>query len=131
MIAGSVGLIVALALVTRAFYIHQAGMLVPIYLFIFIAFFAFSQGAVIWVFIAEIFPNEVRAYGQTVGSSTHWIMAALISFSFPMITEMFGGAAAFGFFTVMMICQLIFAWKFMPETRGRALEDMDRVIISH
>ncbi|MBX2954329.1 MAG: sugar porter family MFS transporter [Leadbetterella sp.] len=131
MIAGSAGLILSLALVTQAFYRHEAGMMVPIYLFMFIAFFAFSQGAVIWVFIAEIFPNEVRAYGQTLGSSTHWIMAALISFSFPMITETFGGAAAFGFFTVMMICQLLFAWKIMPETKGKSLEDMDTIIISH
>lgn len=131
MIVGSLGLILSLTLVTHAFYTHQDGMMVPIYLFMFIAFFAFSQGAVIWVFIAEIFPNEVRAYGQTVGSSTHWIMAALISFSFPMITESFGGAAAFGFFTVMMICQLIFAWKIMPETKGKALEDMNTVVIAH
>lgn len=131
MTVGSVGLIIALTLVTQAFYRNEGGIMVPIYLFTFIAFFAFSQGAVIWVFIAEIFPNEVRAYGQTIGSSTHWIMAALISFSFPMITERFGGAAAFGFFTVMMICQLIFAWKIMPETKGKALEEMDTIIISH
>lgn len=131
MIVGSVGLIIALTLVTQAFYRNEGGIMVPIYLFTFIAFFAFSQGAVIWVFIAEIFPNDVRAYGQTIGSSTHWIMAAVISFSFPMITEKFGGAAAFGFFTVMMVCQFIFAWKIMPETKGKALEEMDTIIISH
>lgn len=131
MIVGSVGLIISLALVTQSFYRNEGGIMVPIYLFMFIAFFAFSQGAVIWVFIAEIFPNEVRAYGQTIGSSTHWIMAALISFSFPMITETFGGAAAFGFFTIMMICQLLFALKLMPETKGKSLEDMDTIIISH
>lgn len=131
MTLGSVGLIISLTLVTQAFYRNEGGIMVPVYLFTFIAFFAFSQGAVIWVFIAEIFPNDVRAYGQTIGSSTHWIMAAVISFSFPMITEKFGGAAAFGFFTVMMVCQLIFAWKFMPETKGKALEDMDTIIISH
>lgn len=131
MIIGSAGLIISLALVTQSFYRNEGGIMVPIYLFMFIAFFAFSQGAVIWVFIAEIFPNEVRAYGQTIGSSTHWIMAALISFSFPMITETFGGAAAFGFFTLMMVCQFIFAWKVMPETKGKSLEDMDTIIISH
>ena len=131
MIIGSAGLILSLALVTQAFYRGEGGIVVPVYLFMFIAFFAFSQGAVIWVFIAEIFPNEVRAYGQTIGSSTHWVMAALISFSFPMITETFGGAAAFGFFTLMMVCQFIFAWKIMPETKGKTLEDMDTIIISH
>ena len=131
MIVGSIGLIVSLALVTQSFYRNEGGIMVPVYLFMFIAFFAFSQGAVIWVFIAEIFPNEVRAYGQTIGSSTHWIMAAIISFSFPMITETFGGAAAFGFFTTMMICQLFFALKLMPETKGKSLEDMDTIIISH
>jgi len=97
-------------------------MVVPLMLFLYIAFFAFSQGAVIWVFIAEIFPTEVRAKGQTLGSFTHWLMAALIAFSFPYIAEKLGGGHTFLIFTVMMVFQLLFVIYMMPETRGKTLE---------
>lgn len=125
MIIGSVGLIITLGLVSGAFYKESfGGMSVPIYLFIYIAFFAFSQGAVIWVFISEIFPNEVRASGQSLGSFTHWFMAALIAFSFPSITEKFGGGTTFLFFALMMVLQLIFVLRIMPETKGKTLEQI-------
>ena len=122
MALGSVGLILSLVLVAQAFFRNSLGGLVPFYLFLFIASFAFSQGAVIWVFISEIFPNEVRAYGQALGSFTHWIMAAAISFSFPYISATFGGGLTFSFFALMMVCQLLFVWKLMPETKGTSLE---------
>jgi sugar porter (SP) family MFS transporter len=132
MLIGSVGLIISLSLVAHAFYTEDfSGFNVPVYLFAFIAFFAFSQGAVIWVFISEIFPNEVRASGQALGSFTHWIMAAVIAFSFPYIAERFGGGHTFLFFAVMMVLQLIFAWKMMPETKGTSLEHVDDVLILH
>jgi sugar porter (SP) family MFS transporter len=132
MLIGSVGLIISLSLVSFAFYTEDfSGFNVPVYLFAFIAFFAFSQGAVIWVFISEIFPNEVRASGQALGSFTHWIMAAAIAFSFPYIAERFGGGHTFLFFAVMMVLQLIFAWKMMPETKGTSLEHVDDVLILH
>ncbi|MDP5122159.1 MAG: sugar porter family MFS transporter [Spirosomaceae bacterium] len=125
MFVGSFGLIAALSLVAQSYFTgNQSGMTVPIFLFIYIAFFAFSQGAVIWVFIAEIFPNEVRAYGQALGSFTHWFMAAIISFTFPFIAETFGGGFTFSFFAVMMIFQLFFVWKVMPETKGTSLENI-------
>ncbi len=128
MLIGSVGLIITLGLVARAFYSEQfAG--VPVFLFAYIAFFAFSQGAVIWVFISEIFPNEVRGKGQSLGSFTHWIMAALISFSFPVIAEQFGGGPVFTFFTIMMILQLLFVWWVMPETMGRSLEELEERVV--
>jgi hypothetical protein len=95
------------------------------------AFFAFSQGAVIWVFISEIFPNQVRAKGQTLGSGTHWIMAALITFSFPYFAEKFGGGYTFLFFTVMMLLQLLFVWKLMPETKGKSLENIEQTLTMH
>jgi hypothetical protein len=91
----------------------------------YIAFFAFSQGAVIWVFISEIFPNKVRAKGQTLGSTTHWVMAALIAFSFPYLAEKTGGGNVFLFFSIMMCIQLVFVWKLMPETKGIALEQLE------
>ncbi|HEY0772244.1 MAG TPA: MFS transporter, partial [Sphingobacteriaceae bacterium] len=125
MLIGSFGLIVTLGLVANAFYSQNfSGFAVPVYLFLYIAFFAFSQGAVIWVFISEIFPNEVRAKGQALGSFTHWLMATIIAFTFPYFTERLGGGNSFMLFTVMMVLQLVFVWKVMPETKGKSLEDV-------
>lgn len=122
---GSIGLIVTLGLVARAFYIEEfSGMTVPLLLFAYIAFFGFSQGAVIWVFISEIFPNEVRASGQALGSFTHWFMAAIITFTFPYLSEQIGGGNTFLFFTIMMVLQLLFVWRIMPETKGTSIEQI-------
>ncbi|MBD0259944.1 MAG: sugar porter family MFS transporter [Cytophagales bacterium] len=129
MLVGSVGLIVTLGLVAYAFYNEQTGYAVPVYLFVYIAFFAFSQGAVIWVFISEIFPNEVRANGQALGSFTHWFMAAVIAFTFPYIAETLGGGNTFLFFCVMMVLQLLFVWRMMPETKGTSLEQIGRNVV--
>src|SRR3990170_139418 len=126
MIVGSLGCIATLALVARSFYAEDfSGYAVPVYLFLFIAFFAFSQGAVIWVFISEIFPNEVRSKGQALGSFTHWLMASVIAFTFPWITDTLGGGNTFMLFSVMMVLQLIFVWRIMPETKGKSLEQLD------
>jgi sugar porter (SP) family MFS transporter len=132
MLIGSFGLILTLGLVSYSFYTKSFnGYFVPIYLMGFIAFFAFSQGAVIWVFISEIFPNQVRAKGQTLGSFTHWVLAALIAFSFPYFAEKLGGGNTFLFFTVMMVLQLLFVWKMMPETKGKSLEQIEHTLIGH
>ncbi|MFT6205275.1 MAG: sugar porter (SP) family MFS transporter [Spirosomataceae bacterium] len=124
MFVGSLGLIAALALASEAFFSERTGIAVPVYLFMFIAFFAFSQGAVIWVFISEIFPNSVRAHGQSLGSFTHWIMAAIIAYIFPYFAQTFGGGITFAFFAVMMVLQLLFVMKMMPETKGKSLEEL-------
>jgi len=125
MLIGSFGLIAALALVSLSFYAENPnGLAITAYLMIYIAFFAFSQGAVIWVFIAEIFPNEVRAKGQTLGSLTHWVMAAIITFFFPMLSERLGGGNTFLIFVGFMVLQLLFVWKLMPETKGKSLEQI-------
>jgi len=132
MLVGSVGLIATLGLVARAFYSQQfGGVLVPVLLFVYIAFFAFSQGAVIWVFISEIFPNAVRAKGQALGSSTHWVMATVIAFTFPWFSEHLVGGNTFAFFCGMMVLQLIFVLRFMPETKGTSLEQVDKALIMH
>ena len=132
MLIGSFGLIATLALVAWSFYAaHFNGFAVPLFLFIYIAFFAFSQGAVIWVFISEIFPNQIRAKGQTLGSTTHWVMAAIIAFSFPYLAEKAGGGNTFLFFCIMMCLQLIFVWKLMPETKGRSLEQIEYTLVVH
>ena len=127
---GSFGYIASLGAVTWAFaryggeFDRAGGLVVLVGLLAFQASHAFSQGAVIWVFISEIFPNAVRAKGQALGSFTHWIMAAAVSWTFPMAAAR-SGAAAFGFFTAMMALQLVFALAIMPETRGGTLEDIE------
>jgi sugar porter (SP) family MFS transporter len=132
MLIGSAGLILSLGFVSYAFFTRDfSGNLVTICLLMYIAFFAFSQGAVIWVFISEIFPNAVRAKGQTLGSFTHWAMAALITFSFPYLAEKLGGGDIFAFFSVMMCLQFLFVWKKMPETKGRSLEQMEGALLVH
>ncbi|MFD1787852.1 sugar porter family MFS transporter [Sphingomonas floccifaciens] len=100
------------------------GTLILAGLLAFIAAFAMSQGAVIWVFISEVFPSAVRGKGQALGSTTHWVMAALITWAFPVFAASVGGWV-FAFFGAMMLLQLGWAWRFMPETNGIALEDMD------
>ena len=125
LLIGSVGMIVFLALTAAAF--RNPGVSDPNvvwFLIGFIAFFAFSQGAVIWVFISEIFPNSVRSQGASLGSFTHWIMAAAISYAFPVIVNSGpnGGYHSFLFYTVMMVLHLFFVWRFLPETKGKSLE---------
>jgi sugar porter (SP) family MFS transporter len=127
LITGSLGMSVCLGLVARTFYTQDfSGVGLLIYLLIYIMFFAFSTGAVIWVLIAEIFPNNVRGKGQSLGSFTHWFFAALITFLFPVIEKMsqYGVGNAFMFFSVMMIIQVIVVWRYFPETKGRTLEEL-------
>jgi sugar porter (SP) family MFS transporter len=132
MLIGSFGLIATLGFVALNFYSQNpGGLLITICLLVYIAFFAFSQGAVIWVFISEIFPNQVRAKGQTLGSFTHWCMAALITFSFPPLIEKLGLGNIFLFFSVMMVIQLLFVWKIMPETKGKSLEQIEHNLVLH
>lgn len=128
LVIGSIGMIVFLALTAYAFNTHASGSSVIIYLIGFIAFFAFSQGAVIWVFISEIFPNSVRSQGGSLGSFTHWIMAAIISWTFPIIVEgsTRGGMYSFMFYSAMMLLHLIFVVKWLPETKGKSLEQIQR-----
>lgn len=130
LLIGCIGYIISLSLVSRAFFVEDfGGYTVLILLFVFIASHAIGQGAVIWVFISEIFPNEVRANGQSLGSFTHWIMAAVISNIFPYFANTFGGGPVFAFFCGMMVIQLIFILTIMPETKGVALEDMQKKLL--
>lgn len=127
MLIGSVGMVVSLGLVAQAFYFDNfTGYGIMIYLVGFIAFFAFSQGAVIWVYISEIFPNKVRGEGQALGSFTHWTMNAIVSWSFPVMASTLGGGNSFLFFSLMMVLQFVFVWKFMPETKGKSLEQIQK-----
>lgn len=127
---GSVGMVFFLSMLSKAFYTNNfsefGGYGIMMYLMGFIAFFAFSQGAVLWVVLSEIFPHKVRAQGQALGSFTHWIMAAAISWSFPVFANMpsIGGGPSFAFFAVMMVLHFFFAWKILPETKGKSLEEI-------
>jgi sugar porter (SP) family MFS transporter len=125
MIVGSVGTAACLAGVAAVFWSgRNEGMLVWL-LVGFIAFFAFSQGAVIWVYLSEVFPTAVRARGQSLGSSIHWIMNALISWGFPVVAA-HSRAAPFVFFSAMMALQLVVVVSMYPETKGVTLEEMQR-----
>ena len=132
MIIGSFGLILSLGLVSYWFFSKSTNGNDVIYLLMaYIAFFAVSQGAVIWVFISEIFPNQVRAKGQSLGSFTHWGMATIITFLFPAVRSSVPGQYIFLFFAVMMVLQLVFVLKLMPETKGTSLENMERTLTMH
>ncbi|QLG44628.1 sugar porter family MFS transporter [Costertonia aggregata] len=121
---GSVGYIISLALVAAAFIFKWEGMAVPIFLFLFIASHAIGQGAVIWVFISEVFPNHLRGSGQAFGSSVHWVLAWLIPSSIPSLFTWVGPGPVFAFFAFMMVLQLLFVKLMMPETKGVSLEQL-------
>jgi MFS family permease len=129
MYIGSVGYIVFLSLVAYAFYSGASGAWVVAMVCGFIASHAIGQGAVIWVFISEIFPNQVRDYGMSWGSGTHWVWAAIITMVTLPILKAFSPVAVFSFFAAMMVLQLVWTWRIMPETKGTSLEDMDRKVI--
>jgi MFS transporter, SP family, arabinose:H+ symporter len=124
MLFGSIGYIISLSLVAAAFFLNWGGLWVPIFLFLFIASHAIGQGAVIWVFISEIFPNRLRASGQAFGSSTHWVLAAIIPSSIPYLFSTIGPGWVFAFFAFMMVLQLMFVLFMMPETKGKSLEEL-------
>jgi sugar porter (SP) family MFS transporter len=129
MIVGSIGLIVFMSLITWSFYgRHFEGPGILIFLLGYMFFFGLSDGIVIWVFISEIFPNAIRSKGQSLGSFTHWLFAVVISWTFPVAVNnpSIGPGNVFLFFAVMMVLQLLFAWKLMPETKGRSLEQIQK-----
>ena len=124
MYIGSVGYIISLSMVAMAFALGWQGIAIPVFLFLFIAAHAIGQGTVIWVFIAEIFPNHLRASGQAFGSSVHWVLAAAIPSVVPIMFAEIGATPVFGLFAFMMVLQLIFVWRMMPETKGKTLEEL-------
>ncbi|MBC2838709.1 sugar porter family MFS transporter [Robiginitalea sp. SC105] len=128
---GSVGYIVSLALVAAAFIFNWTGLVVPIFLFLFIASHAIGQGAVIWVFISEVFPNHLRGSGQAFGCSVHWVLAWLIPSSVPFLMSWIGPGPVFGFFAFMMVLQLLFVHFMMPETKGISLEELSKRLLRH
>jgi len=131
MLVGSIGYILSLASCAVVFYMYgtdfdaTGGTIILISILVFIASHAFGQGTVIWVFLSEIFPNRVRARGQALGSFTHWFMAFIISWTFPVIAEISGGHI-FTFYAICMVGQLLWVLKVMPETKGITLEEIQK-----
>jgi SP family arabinose:H+ symporter-like MFS transporter len=125
LLVGSVGTAACLAGVATIFFTDKHQSLLLWLLIGYIAFFAFSQGAVIWVYLAEVFPNTVRAKGQSLGSFSHWFMNGLISFTFPLMAASSGGYP-FVFFSGMMVLQFFVVLFVYPETKGVSLEEMQK-----
>jgi len=126
---GSFGYIISLAGVSWAFFTGAEGGIVVAFVCAFIASHAVGQGAVIWVFISEIFPNSVRDYGMSLGSGTHWVFAAIITLLTPTVLANFSGATIFAFFSGMMVLQLLFVWGLMPETKNKSLEELEKELL--
>jgi MFS transporter, SP family, arabinose:H+ symporter len=122
---GSFGYIGSLGLTAWAFFTAHFSI-VPVCVFAFIAAHAIGQGAVIWVFISEIFPNRHRAEGQTLGSFTHWVFAALLTTFFPKMVDRYPPGQIFSFFAAMMVLQLIWVKAMVPETKGVPLEQIQQ-----
>lgn len=129
MYIGSFGYIISLSLVSCAFFFQWGGLLIPLFLFLFIAAHAIGQGAIIWVFISEIFPNHLRNAGQSFGTSVHWVLAAIIPSFVPVLFGSIGAAVVFLIFALFMVLQLLFVHFMMPETRGITLEQLSKELI--
>jgi MFS transporter, SP family, arabinose:H+ symporter len=127
LLIGAIGTAVCLGLVAFIFFTHQHQAMLVWALVAYIAFFAISQGAVIWVYISEIFPTRVRGKGQSLGSGTHWVMNAILSGVFPVIAAR-SGAYPFVFFAAMMVVQFIVVLLFFPETKRASLEELQRIL---
>ena len=132
MIIGSVGYIVSLTMVAYAFKTQGSPVFLMSFLLLFIASHAIGQGAVIWVFLSEIFPNKIRAMGQSFGASIHWVFAAIITLITPVFLDEKNGILKdapwiiFTFLAGMMFLQLIWVLTKMPETKGVSLEELEK-----
>ncbi|RED94977.1 sugar porter family MFS transporter [Marinoscillum furvescens] len=129
MYIGSLGYIISLFMVAYGFYVGSGAMFKLVFILMFIASHAIGQGSVIWIFISEIFPNRVRAYGQAWGSGTHWVFAALITLFGSVLINSFEPWFVFVFFGVFMILQLLYTHFLMPETKGKSLEQLEQELI--
>lgn len=126
---GSFGYIISLSLVACAFFFQWGGLMIPIFLFLFIASHAIGQGAIIWVYISEIFPNHLRNSGQSFGTSVHWVLAAIIPSFVPLLFGSIGAGVVFSIFAFFMVLQLLFVHFMMPETKGISLEELSNKLI--
>lgn len=129
MLIGSIGYIGSLSMVAYGFGTGQYALVMP-FILLFIASHAIGQGAILWVYISEIFPNDARATGQALGTATHWVLAASLTLVMPSVLDSVAPAHIFAFFAAMMVLQLCFTLFMMVETRGRSLEDISAGLAS-
>ena len=129
MYIGSIGYIISLSLIAASFLLQWEGLALPLFLFLFIASHAIGQGAIIWVFISEIYPNHLRSAGQSFGTSTHWVLAAIIPSLVPVLFATIGAGIVFAVFAFMMVLQLLFVYFWMPETKGVSLESLAQQLL--
>jgi len=129
MLIGSFGYIISLLGVAWAFYSGAEGFVVVAFVCAFVGSHAIGQGAVIWVFISEIFPNSVRANGMSLGTGTHWVLAAIITMVTPAVLTAFTPFTIFSFFAIMMFLQLLWVIFYMPETKGVPLEELQQELL--
>jgi MFS family permease len=133
LIIGSLGYIISLSMVAWSFYSGAGPEFLMSFLLLFIASHAIGQGAVIWVFISEIFPNNVRGFGQSFGASIHWVFAAIITLVGPVVIDLFKEEPWYIFilFAGMMVLQLIWVLTKVPETKGVSLEELEKKLVKH
>ena len=135
LVYGSIGYVVSLCMVGYAFYSGAGAVFLMVFICLFVASHAVGQGAIIWVFISEIFPNKVRSFGQSFGTGVHWVFAAIITLITPLFLDADKGIfkdnpwPIFIFFAGFMVLQLLFALFIMPETKGKTLEELETELV--
>lgn len=130
LLIGSVGMTIFLALLSWIFFNNRGGVMPLLVMISFVAFFAFSQGAVVWVLFAEMFPNNIRSRGAAIGSFSHWLFYALLLFLYPVVSRSFAGTHGIGyvfaFFGMATLGSFFFFRKYLVETKGKSLEELER-----
>ena len=130
LIVGALGMTISLGVIAGAFFMHHfAGYFILVFILLFIASFAVSIGPVAWVVIAEIFPNKLRSKAMSVAIVTLWTFTFLVSLTFPIILDRLGGGAAFTMFGVMCVLLLLYVIFKLPETKGKSLEELERILL--
>ena len=131
LIVGTIGMFLGLTTLGISIYMNQLGIISLISILVFIGSFALSMGPVVWVLLSEIFPNNIRSIAMSIAVAAQWLFNAIVANSFPIINrsnfnaETFNGALPYFIFALMCIATLIFAWKFVPETKGKSLEKIE------
>ena len=132
LIAGSIGMAISLFVLANAFYRQEfGGYLILAFVLIYIASFAMSLGPVTWVFVAEIYPNRIRSEAMSVAVVFLWAAVFLVTFTFPYLLNVFGGGTAFLIFGFMCVIYLVFLFMKIPETKGKSLEELEKVLIKN
>ena len=127
---GSFGMTVMLAGLSLLYFLHQtSGALVLVFILVYIAFFAASLGPAVWVVISEIFPNRLRSKGMSVAIVTLWIACTIVTIIFPVMLERLSGGTTFLVFAIICLANLIYVWRFVPETKGKSLEELEKELI--